>query len=188
MLLMTCVSCRHMPDADTVTQATPKYKPKESILPPAAGEYKVLGVQKGLKSYVIQYDDRFFRGGDIYHDSAAKALNGWGIKTIVSITPSSEERRFCKKYGFTLVEVPFDKSTGPSKENLDLFMKTVETSSDPIYVHCYGGTHRGSMLAIAYRIYVLGWDSDKALVEHGRLGGDLLSDHIMLENILNYKK
>ena len=183
LALLTCGSCKYMTGTDAITKATPKYKQGEGMLPPAVGQYKVLGVHKGLKKYVVQYDNNIFRGGEIYHDSAAKTLKGWGIKTIVSITPTDDERKFCKKYGFELVEVPFDKSTGPSNAALSLFIKTVKTGSVPLYIHCIGGTHRASVLGVAYRVHVLGWPYEKALIEHGRLGGDLLADHIMLEAV-----
>ena len=36
---------------------------------------------------------------------------------------------------------------------------------------------------MAYRVHVLEWPFEKALVEFGRLGGDLLADHTMLEAV-----
>ena len=167
----------------TVTGATPCEDPQKVPLPPDADNYEVMGVQKGLRNYVVKYDDRVYRGGEPLGDAAAQVLHGWGIHTIISITPTENERSFCKRHGFTLVEIPFPKSTGPTVEDLKLFLHTVETQPGPFYLHCNGGTHRGGVLGVAYRACLLGWPLDQALVEYGRLGGDLLSDHSMLEAI-----
>jgi len=110
-----------------------------------------------------------------------------GIKSIVSITPTDKERDFCKRHGFTLVEVPFDKVNGPSADNLGRFVETIKQGQGPFYVHCVGGTHRGGVLGVAYRLHHLGWTYERALVEFGRLGGDLKEDHLLLEAVKNYK-
>lgn len=34
---------------------------------------------------------------------------------------------------------------------------------------------------------ILKWPSEKALVEYGRLGGDLMVDHVMLEAVKAYR-
>ena len=58
----------------------------------------------------------------------------------------------------------------------------------PLYVHCHGGTHRAGVLGVAYRIHKCGWPWEKALLEHGRLGGSLKDDHIMLASIRTLKE
>jgi len=164
-----------------VSGETPWYKPGTVALPPDAGEYEVLGVLEGLKKYVIKYDDTVHRGGEPYTDSAARVLHDIGIRTIISITPTENERQFCKRHGFTLIEIPFDNSAGPSAADLKRYRNTIKAGAGPFYVHCHGETHRGGVLGVVYRVQILGWPYQKALVEHGRLGGDLLGDHTMLE-------
>lgn len=85
-----------------------------------------------------------------------------------------------------LVEVPFDKKDGPSKDVLDKFLAAVKASEGPVYVHCHGGTHRAAILAALYRMKVLGWDYNRTAVEFGTLGGDLKGDHGMLTRMRQY--
>ncbi len=56
----------------------------------------------------------------------------------------------------------------------------------PLYVHCHGGTHRGGVLMLFVRLHVEGWPLEKALVEFGRLGGDLKGDHPKIEVVRKY--
>ena len=193
MTLAATVSCeskstRRPPTTQTVSGATPMTKGKDVVLPPKVGDYEVLGVTEGLKNFVVKYDQKFYRGGEPVSDAAAESLKARGIKTIISITPNDHERTFCRKHGLTLVEIPFSKPTGPSPVDLARFYETVKTGSGPFYVHCHGGTHRGGVLGVAYRTGVLGWSKDKALIEFGRLGGDLLVDHSMLEAVLRARR
>jgi len=187
MLATSCTTpTENKPDA--ISGATYRNSPQEVILPPETGEYRVLGVQKGLKNYVIRYDDTVFRGGEPYADSAAQALSKIGINSIISITPTENERQFCRKHGFTLIEIPFKKVPGPAATDVKRYIDTIKTGAGPFYVHCHGGTHRGGVLGVAYRVHILGWPYEEALVEYGRLGGDLLSDHTMLESVRRYQE
>ena len=129
----------------------------------------MLGVLEGLNKYAVRYDDQRYRGGAPYTDSAATPLRKYGIKTIVSITPTEHERDFCRKHGFAMVEIPFEKTKGPSQDDLRRYLGTIRTGVGPFDVHCHGGTHRGGVLGVAYRVHGLGWPYEKALVEHGRL-------------------
>lgn len=181
--LITLTAC-DSPEPIDATSAATKMAAHKVELPPNAGSYTVLGEQAGLKNFVVRYDEKIFRGGAILDDSANETLKKWEIKTVVSVTPTDEERAFCKKFGYTLVEIPFAK-TGPSSEQVETFKTTVESTSEPIYVHCKGGTHRAGLLGFVYRTQLKQWSQDKALVEYGRLGGDLKADHAMLKSVLN---
>ena len=185
ILGLISISC-HSPmkmRPDAVTGATATYQHGETMLPPDAGDYEVIGVVDGLKKYVVEYDDRLYRGGEPCADSAAQWLRQQEIRTIISITPTEQERNLCRENGFTLVELPFQKASGLSPEDLGRYLETIRTGAGPFYVHCHGGTHRGGVLGVAYRVHIQGWPYEKPLVEHGRLGGDLLADHIMLESV-----
>jgi protein tyrosine phosphatase (PTP) superfamily phosphohydrolase (DUF442 family) len=150
-LVLVSSSCRHHPDSvDGITSATIPHD--QIVLPPTNSHYQVLGHREGLNGYVVQYDDTFYRGGQVYiEDLAAEALRECGIKTVISITPSDEERAFCSSNNLSLIEIPFDK-TGPSAESYQKFIQALETSEPPYYVHCKGGSHRAGILSAAYRI------------------------------------
>jgi hypothetical protein len=185
----SCISpTKETAKVDAVSGATPKYAGGDrGELPPTCGNYEVLGVKDGIKNWAIKYDARVLRGGEFYADSAAKGLNAWGVKTVVSIAPSDKERSFCKAHGFALVEIPFDKTKGPSLADIGRFLDTLRTGTAPFYVHCVGGTHRAGVLGVAYRVHVLNWPYERALVEFGRLGGDLKTDHPLLETVRAFK-
>lgn len=173
-------------EIDAITGATCRAGHDETYLPPKAGEYEVLGVREGLNGYVVKYDKTLYRGGALLGDSAIDTLRELGIKTIISITPTDSERRFSMQNGYKLVEIPFENATGPSHSEIALLLKSIKKLQGPFYLHCHGGAHRAGVLGAAYRIHVLGWTFEKAIVEYGRLGGDLLKDHAMLEKIRIY--
>ena len=167
---------------DAVSQAS-HVSASKSVLPPEADTYEVLGWQDGMAGYAVKYDEKFYRGGMITGKAGMEALKKWGVKTIVSVTPTDDERKFSKLNGMTLVEVPFGKDPGVTPEVRETFLRAVRTGEGPFYVHCHGGSHRAGTLGALYRMEVEGWDFDKAAVEFGRLGGDLKTDHALLESI-----
>lgn len=168
---------------DAWTGASPK-STKKVELPPPGGEYEVIGVLPGLESFAVKYDERLYRGGLPVSEAAGKSLDRLGVKTIVSITPTDKERALCAGHGFKLVELPFDKADGPSDDVIEKFVAVAKGADTPVYLHCHGGTHRGGVLGVAYRVHVLGWSQEKALAEYDALGGDLEADRTMLERVL----
>jgi protein tyrosine phosphatase (PTP) superfamily phosphohydrolase (DUF442 family) len=137
-------------------------------LPHAGSTYKVVGYRPGIRFYVIQYNDKIYRGGDILSREGADSLKAFGIKTIVSVTPSNEERRLAKEYGFALAEIPFGQDD-MTAAHLDRFLEVVDKYPAPFYVHCFGGDLRAAMLVANYRIKREGWSVEKALDEYRRL-------------------
>jgi len=182
---LTTVSCQDS-DADATTGASPGMSGKKYALPPAGETYTVMGEVDGLAAYAIKYDDRLYRGGQLTSQAGLDALKKWGVATIVTITPTEDERKYVKEAGIKLVELPFEKTKLTDKD-LTEFLAAVKASEGPVYVHCHGGTHRAGALCLAYRLATDGWDYNKAAVEFGRLGGDLKADHPMLDVIEKYK-
>jgi hypothetical protein len=169
-------------DVDAVTGASRNHAREVGQVPPDAASYEVIGVVDGLKGFVAQYDERFYRGDEPFPDPAGKFLKSRNIRTIISIMPSEHERGFCGKHGFALVEIPFEKTDGLSPDGLKTYQQALKEGAGPFYVHCHGGTHRGGVLGAAYRVHA-GLGFRKGIGGHGRLGGDLLGDHVMLESI-----
>ena len=169
-------------DADAVSSAT--YPADTDVtLPPRGATYKVLGRQEGLRNFVVRYDDRLYRGGQIVSQKGIERLQKWGVRTILSVTPDAHERKYAAAAGLRLVEVPFEKKRAIPKETLEKFLEAVKDHSGPVYLHCMGGSHRAGALAAAYRIHVSGWGFDKASLEFGRLGGSLKDDHKLLKSV-----
>ncbi|THB73984.1 MAG: hypothetical protein D6B28_02880 [Gammaproteobacteria bacterium] len=155
---------------------------RKKTMPPKSDDYQVFKID-GVKNYIVKYDEKMYRGGEMQTLAGAKALKKLGIKTIVSITPTDEERKMTKELGLNLVELEFHKTTGVSPEQLKQFLKMVHNEDGPFYVHCHGGNHRAGILASAYRMHELKWSKEKALLEFGFLGGSLKDDYIMIESI-----
>ena len=80
------------------------------------------------------------------------------------------------------------KDPARNRTILDLYLDTIRSDSGPFYVHCHGGTHRGGILGMAYRMYVQNWTYEKALIEFGLLGGSLMKDYKMIQAVRTYGK
>ncbi len=166
---------------DSTSKATP-HKAEKVTLPPKGEGYEVLGQLAGVQKYVVRYDRKLYRGGHPHGQEGFDSLKKLGIKTIVTVTPTDEERKLAKANGMALVEVPFDKKTGVSKESREAFMAAMKAWT-PVYVHCHGGTHRASTLCVLYRTKVQGWAWEKAAKEFEVLGGDQEKDKIILDAV-----
>ncbi len=178
------VSCKNNSNIDAISGATTKYvRNKSTILPPKSDSYITIGSMPGLKGFVVKYDDNFYRGGELYSEEGIQSLKSLNILTILSVTPTEVERKMAKKYGLALFEIPFTKDTGLSEVDLQKAIHILKKENMPIYVHCHGGTHRGGILGIVYRIYKNNWSLEKALLEYGYLGGSLKDDQKMIQSI-----
>ncbi len=142
-------------------------------LPPSGDTYKVIGFRDGIRFYVIQYNDKIYRGGDILSRAGAESLRTLGIKTIIAVTPNDQERTLAREFGFKLVEIPFGWYD-MKKTHLDKFLAAVDEGPTPVYVHCLGGDLRAGILAAHYRIHRESWSVEKALDEYYRLDASRL--------------
>jgi protein tyrosine phosphatase (PTP) superfamily phosphohydrolase (DUF442 family) len=171
--------CEFESRADSISEASKKIEKKAEILPPLNPDYAVTANIKGIDGYFVKYDARFYRGGDIVSIEGVQYLKKLGIQTVISISPSENERKILKEGGITLVELPFEQS-GLNREIISRFLETVNKSDGSLYVHCHSGKHRGGILGYIYRVKISGWQKDRALIEFARLGGDLKDDHQMI--------
>ena len=183
LLVVLFLGCEKSNDLAGRTAATPH---AAVTLPPENDSYTVIGVVKGLSSYVIQYDENMFRGGEPTAQEGVQELKEQGIATIISVTPTDLERQQTRQQQINLVELPFEKKT-LSPQTLRVFLQLIDENKGPFYVHCHGGIHRAAALCMTWRIYRQNWDYDKALIEFGRLGGSLKEDNTMLEIIRSYR-
>ena len=166
--LLSC-SAQKPDDADAYTAATPQ---GDKELPPPGDTYEVVGWAQGLAGYIVKYSDDVYRGGDIESAEGAQGLADWGIKTVISVTPADEERKFTAEHGLGLVEITFEKGEALPREQLDRFIEAVTEQPGPFYIHCQGGSHRGGTLCAYYRMKVDGWSFEEAAAEFEALGGE----------------
>ena len=144
---------------------------------PVAGDsYSVLGRRKGLRGYLVSYNDWLYRGGAPTGPTGFQALKQLGVRTIISVTPSDRERELAGQHGMELVEVPFTRETGLTAKARSKFLLALKARPRPIYLHCKGGSHRAGSLGALYRVKVDGWNFEKAVEEFVRLGGDEKAD------------
>ena len=155
-------------------------------LPPDSAMYKVIGVVDGIDMFVVQYDQRLFRGGDPYSAQAFEFFKQRGIATIISVTPDDRERDLTRRYGMTLVEIPFDRLVGPTPGDLEKFIDTIKKGQGPFFLHCRSGARRAGALGVAYRMHFLKWPYENALVEFSLLGGRFKDDHGMLTRVREF--
>jgi len=172
-----CSKEKDQPAVDSQTAAT-------IIRPVAAGpnwrppsdNYLVIGSVKGLKGTIVKYNKFLYRGGDIISADGVNALKAKKIKTVISITPTALEKKLCASAGISLVEFPYEHS-GLLPEQLDQISMLLKKVQTPLYIHCHGGNHRAGVLCLLYRQLIEHWGYNKALVEFGQLGGNLMRDY-----------
>ncbi|OQA01341.1 MAG: hypothetical protein BWY71_00414 [Planctomycetes bacterium ADurb.Bin412] len=139
-----------------------------SPLPPEGQTYKVVGYREGIRFYVIEYNEKMYRAGDIRSAKGAEALQQLGIKTVISASPNKNQRAWAEQCGMKFVEIPFGWYDMTS-EDLHKFLQVVDASPKPICVCSRSGMLRAGILLAHYRIHREGWDVEAALEEYYKL-------------------
>lgn len=172
-------------DWDSVTSYESGYR---GVLPPGADDwnhqsYEVIGKKDGLKNWLIRYDDHFYRGGEVENADGARSLADLGIKTVFAITSLDKERQWLESQGIKVVDLSFDKNASLSKQDVRHIAEQLNTNSAPAYIHCVGGTQRGGVVGVIYRLSQ-GWEPDQSLLEFAYLGGSLKANSETIKSVL----
>jgi protein tyrosine phosphatase (PTP) superfamily phosphohydrolase (DUF442 family) len=186
LTLFFTFNCKKTYNSDTTSDAISSatiYSIVKYELPDPGTTYTVVGTIPGINKYVIKYSDRFYRGGDILNEEGARKLSEFGIKTIVSVTPSDLERDLASQYSMELIEMPFDYQAGVQDTDQSRFADVIFNSDEKVYVHCHGGTKRAGALMVLYRQLKDNWTFEEAVDEYSRLGGNEQYDHQLLESV-----
>ena len=180
MSVIVLSSCRNKLDGTTgaTTKETAKLPNKRKL-----DAYKVIGVVPGIKKFVVKYNDQLIRGGAPYSEEGYKKLKEMGVETIVSITPDDEERVLAKKYKMTLIEIPFEKDKGLSKEDKRKFLNLFFQYDAPFYIHGNDSTSRAGILGALYRMQLCNWPYGKTMMEFQQLGGNMKKDQILIDSL-----
>lgn len=168
--IATLVGCSPKESAVDTPHSTPM--PTAASADSDEFEFNLIGEIPGIYNYVVQYSDDVYRGGKVTSKKGMKYLKETlGIKTIISILPSENERAWAKSYGILVVEVPFDLPLGPTGGDVRFMLEVInDQTACPVYIHCGGGTQRGNLMCTYYR-EDLGWDPEKVHAEYKALGG-----------------
>lgn len=189
-LTLTCAACSGcvswLLDGKTGATKTAK-RYKSGFIPEPSDTYHVVGERDGLAGFVVRYDSKFYRGGELKSEDAAKSLKAWGVKTIVSVVPSDRERKFAAAHDFALEEVVFEKDKALSPRTLALLERALKSDGGPYYAHCDGGTQRGGAVGVFFRMHVQGVSFEDAAMEFKRLGGDYEGNEALLKSIADYR-
>lgn len=160
---------------DSVTSASKRWLP-----PPRGYTYQIVLIPE-IDGYVIQYSDRLYRGRGL-SAYAARQLKHYGLKTIITTSPSPELQNAASTADLTLLSFPFDSNIFPP-EKLNQFLTLIRTHPGPYYLHSSETNHHAGILAAAFRRCIEKWPYEKTIIEYARLGGSLKDDDIMLRTL-----
>lgn len=158
------------------------------VMPPEADvwnhqSYEVLGRKDGLRAWMVRYDDHLYRGGELESADGARSLAELGIKTVFAITSVDKERQWLESRGIEIVDLSFAKNDRLSEQRIRKIAEQISARPGPVYVHCVGGTQRGGVVGVIYRLSQ-GWDVDQSLLEFAFLGGSLKGNSETLKSVL----
>lgn len=99
-----------------------------------------------------QVDDRVYRGS-APGDAGYQELAAMGVRTVVDLRAeqmSAEDIARPTKAGLELVRLPIRDGQTPTPAQVEEFLRTVEASNGPVYVHCGAGVGRTGAMTAAY--------------------------------------
>ena len=124
-------------------------------------------------------DATYYRGGQPggrdYADLAAL-----GVKSVINLTSDdakANEKTMVEGAGMKYFQIPMTTHQPPTPAQLTEFLRIVnDPGSQPVYVHCVGGSHRTGVMTAIYRMNDDSWTADRALSEmkQYKYGADFL--------------
>ncbi|MBI4833629.1 MAG: tyrosine-protein phosphatase [Planctomycetes bacterium] len=117
----------------------------------------------GLSNFA-KLSDNVWRGAQPEEEGFIQ-LKKMGVKTVINLRNFHSDKDDIAGLGLQYVEIPLN--AGDTDEaNVVKFLKAVTNSDNlPVFFHCQHGSDRTGMMAAIYRIYVEGWDKEKAIAE-----------------------
>jgi protein tyrosine/serine phosphatase len=124
-------------------------------------------------------DQNYYRGaqpaGRDYADLAAV-----GVKSVINLTSDdakANEKTMVEGAGMKYFQIPMTTHQPPTPAQLTEFLRIVnDPGSQPVYVHCVGGSHRTGVMTAVYRMNDDSWTADRAVAEmkQYKYGADFL--------------
>jgi tyrosine-protein phosphatase SIW14 len=124
------------------------------------------GSAPGIKNF-DKVDAHVYRGAQPTTEGL-NYLAKLGVKTIVDLREAGDrakaEERTVTGDGMTYVNVPMTGLTPPTEAEITRLLAMLEdTTTGPVFVHCWRGADRTGAVIAAYHIDHDRWDSDRAL-------------------------
>lgn len=95
---------------------------------------------------LIPVTPRIWSGGEPASDAAFDELAALGIKTIISVDGATPDLDAAHARGIRYVHAPFGYDGVPAEAQAVL-KAALAASSDPVFIHCHHGRHRGPAAA-----------------------------------------
>ncbi|WP_240437074.1 fused DSP-PTPase phosphatase/NAD kinase-like protein [Streptomyces sporangiiformans] len=101
-------------------------------------------------------DDRLWRGS-APREAGYRELAARGVHTVVDLRAeklSAKALAGPEEAGMKAVHMPIRDGQTPTTQQVDRFVKAVESSSGPVFVHCGAGVGRTGAMAAAYAVRI----------------------------------
>jgi len=124
------------------------------------------GSAPGIKNF-DQVDAHVYRGAQPT-DEGFRYLASIGVKTVIDLREPGEratsEERVVKGAGMSYINVPMTGLTPPTEAEMAKLLPILEdTTTGPVFVHCWRGADRTGAVIAAYHIDHDQWDNERAL-------------------------
>ncbi len=90
----------------------------------------------------FRVSERIISGSQPEGDEAFAALAKLGVKTIITVDGSKPDVEAARRHGIRYIHLPIGYDGVPTNRVVEL-AKAAGSTSEPIYVHCHHGMHRG---------------------------------------------
>jgi protein tyrosine/serine phosphatase len=118
----------------------------------------------------LQVADGLFRGGQP-RNGGFQALQRMGVKTIINLRETNEEKELAESLGMKSIHIPLSAARGVPDSAVRLFFEILRDKNNyPIFFHCRRGADRTGAMAGFYRVEFQGWDGKKASREARDIG------------------
>jgi tyrosine-protein phosphatase SIW14 len=119
--------------------------------------------QEGLPNF-HKVSDTLYRGAQP-REQGFEELKKLGIKTVINLRRSTQERILVEETGLKYYHIPMFAAF-PKKKKFTRFLEIVSNPSNhPVFVHCKHGADRTGAAVAIYRIKIQNWAVEEAINE-----------------------
>ena len=111
---------------------------------------------------VFRIQEQLYSGGEPKTRDSFKVLKAMGVKTLVSVDGSTPKVDPAREFGMRYVHLPIGYSAIEDQRSLELG-RVLRDSTEPIYIHCHHGKHRGPAAAAMAMLATTKWDNTTAV-------------------------